>query len=372
MSDFVPFSGSYLPDDVHFLLKPVELEMTPVEEKEQLIQSGARHYSEMLSQEPEPTAWHLDLFARALAGGAERLATEVVMLAKALAAQFGSTPIVLVSLVRAGVPLGVMLQQTLREMGVDSHHYGISIIRDRGIDETALSWIEARHGTEGIVFVDGWTGKGAITGQLQRSLAGRAGYSFSSINSGVLEQQLEQPRLVVLADPCGCSWLAASDDDWLIPFGIMGAPVSGLISRSIWSADGLHGCVKCDHLSEFECSRLLVDTVAECRQRLALDQIAASSWQLRDYAHLKTLSEKVIAQLAEDYDISSINRIKPGIAEATRAVLRRVPEHVLVRSVDDPDVALLVYLAREKGIAIAEVGDRLGQYRAVTIIKKVH
>lgn len=359
MQPFIPFSGSYLPEDVHFLLTPVEMEMTPVEQKEQLIQSGEKHYSEMLSQEPEPTAWHLDLFARALEQGAERLAKEVVMLAKALADRFGETPVILVSLVRAGVPLGVMLHQTLREMGKTSHHYGVSIIRDRGIDDTAMDWIEAQHGTEGIVFVDGWTGKGAITGQLRRSLENRAGYP-------------QDPRLVVLADPCGVSWLAASDDDWLIPFGIMGAPVSGLISRSIWSAEGLHGCVKCDHLSEFECSRLLVDTVAGCRRSLDLAAIPASPWVPQEYVHLKIRSEQVISSLAAEYDISSINRIKPGIAEATRAVLRRVPEHVLVRSVNDPDVALLVYLAREKNITITEVGDRIGQYRAVTIIKKVH
>ena len=359
MQPFIPFSGSYLPEDVHFLLKPVEMEMTPVEQKERLIQSGEKHYSEMLSQEPEPTAWHLDLFARALEQGAERLAKEVVMLAKALADRFGETPVILVSLVRAGVPLGVMLHQALREMGKTSHHYGVSIIRDRGIDDTAMDWIEAQHGTEGIVFVDGWTGKGAITGQLRRSLENRAGYP-------------QDPRLVVLADPCGVSWLAASDDDWLIPFGIMGAPVSGLISRSIWSAEGLHGCVKCDHLSEFECSRLLVDTVAGCRRSLDLATIPASPWVPQEYVHLKIRSEQVISSLAAEYDISSINRIKPGIAEATRAVLRRVPEHVLVRSVNDPDVALLVYLAREKNITITEVGDRIGQYRAVTIIKKVH
>jgi hypothetical protein len=80
----------------------------------------------------------------------------------------------------------------------------------------------------------------------------------------------------------------------------------------------------------------------------------------------------VINALAEQYQISTINRIKPGIAEATRAVLRRVPERVLVRSITDPDIALLVYLAREKKIILTEVGDAIGQYRAVTIIKKVH
>ena len=356
MSETPAFSGSYLPGDVEFLLNPVEIAMTPVEQKEQLIQSGARHYSDMLSQEPEPTAWHLDLFARALDQGAARLAKEVNMLAQALVQHFGDTPIVLASLVRAGVPLGVMLQQALRAMGRVSTHYGISIIRDRGIDGAALDHIEARHGTEGIVFVDGWTGKGAITGELIRSLQSRPGYPA-------------QPRLVVLADPCGRAWLSASDDDWLIPFGIMGAPVSGLISRSLWAEKGLHGCVKCEHLAQYDCSQRLVDSVADYARKLDLSALPACIHQPQP--HLIQRSEAVIALLADRYQIDSVNRIKPGIAEATRAVLRRVPDHVLVRSVDDPDVALLVYLAQQKGLPITEAGDDLGQYRAVTIIKKV-
>lgn len=358
MQQFTPFSGSYLPEDVQFLLKPIVMEMTPVDRKEVLIQSGEKHYSEMLSQEPAPTPWHLDLFSRALDRGAARLAKEVMQLARALAEHFGNEPVILTSLVRAGVPLGVMLHQALREMGKTSFHYGISIIRDRGIDTTALEWIEHHHGTKGIVFVDGWTGKGAITGELARALKGREGYP-------------EQPRLVVLADPCGCSWLAASDDDWLIPFGIMGAPVSGLISRSVWSAQGLHGCVVCDHLREYECSRKLVDTVTHYRQNLSPTVPEALAWDREANAGLWQKSRDVIAYLAKNYAVDSINRIKPGIAEATRAVLRRVPEHVFVRSVDDPDVALLVGLAREKGIAVTELGNILGQYRAATIIKKV-
>lgn len=61
--------------------------------------------------------------------------------------------------------------------------------------------------------------------------------------------------------------------------------------------------------------------------------------------------------LADEFKVDSVNRIKPGIAEATRAVLRRVPDHVFVRSIDDPDVALLVGLAREKGIVVTEMGN---------------
>ena len=358
MQPLIPFSGSYDAHDVQFLLKPIEMEMTPIDQKEALIQSGKKHYSDMLSQEPAPTSWHLDLFARALDRGAARLANEVTQLACELANRFGDEPIILTSLVRAGVPLGVMLHQALRAMGKTSFHYGISIIRDRGIDTAALDIIESRHGTEGIVFVDGWTGKGAITGQLVRSLKGRNGYP-------------EQPRLVVLADPCGCSWLAASDDDWLIPFGIMGAPVSGLISRSVWTTEGLHGCVVCEHLNEYECSRSLVETVADYREKLDANTLPALDWNMTANTGMWQKSRDVTSLLADSYAVDSINRIKPGIAEATRAVLRRVPDHVFVRSVNDPDVELLVGLARDKGITVTEMGDALGQYRAVTIIKKV-
>jgi len=354
------FSGSYRKGDVEFLLTPVIIELTSIEEKEALIQSGKKHYSDMLSQEPAPTAYHLDLFTKAYSNGAHRLATEVMMLAKALVTQYGDTPIVLASLVRAGVPLGVMLQRALKLMGKVSYHYGISIIRDRGIDEVALAVIEQRHGTDGIVFVDGWTGKGAITNQLTTSLTGRAGYPA-------------QPRLVVLADPCGSAWMSATDDDWLIPFGIMGAPISGMISRSIYSDEGFHQCMVCDHLTEFECGLELVDTIEQCCFTLDLGTVPDIDMTAQAPVKVQawTQSKQIISLLAERYGISSTNRIKPGIAEATRAVLRRVPEHVLVRSICDPDVALLVYLAKGKNIEITEVGDLIGQYRAVTIIKKV-
>ncbi|VFS47740.1 Citrate lyase beta subunit [Budvicia aquatica] len=225
------FSGSYPADWVNFLLNTVSTEMTPVEEKERLIQSGEKHYSDMLSEEPEPSEFHLELYQGALETGSRRLAGEVMALAKALINNMPNQDIVLVSLVRAGVPLGVLLHLALKKLGVTSFHYGISIIRDRGIDDVAMKQIEQQHGTQGTVFVDGWTGKGAITQELRRSLSVRPGYP-------------EQDRLVVLADVCGSAWLSASTDDWLIPFGILGAPVSGLISRSIWSADDYHGSVQ--------------------------------------------------------------------------------------------------------------------------------
>jgi hypothetical protein len=352
------FSGSYPKTDIEFLLKPIKMNMTSVEEKEVLIQSGATHYSDMLSQEPEPTSEHIEIFNRSIEFGAEKLSKEVLMLAKALSKEYFNKPIVLASLVRAGVPLGVMLHRTLKGMGHESYHYGISIIRDRGIDDKAMRVIESKHGTDSIVFVDGWTGKGAITRQLTTSLADRAEYP-------------DKPRLVVLADPCGMAWMSASYEDWLIPFGIFGAPVSGLVSRSVWSSHDYHGCVICDHLIKYDCSKLLADKIQELQNNCDVNNISDLICNNEVSLELQNLSVQVINSLREKYSVDKINRIKPGIAEATRAVLRRVPDHVLVRSKKDPDVQLLVMLAEKKGIVVEELGFELGQYRAATIIKKV-
>ena len=51
-------------------------------------------------------------------------------------------------------------------------HYSVSIIRDRGIDLVALEHIlAAGHASESIVFIDGWTGKGVISRELEATIA---------------------------------------------------------------------------------------------------------------------------------------------------------------------------------------------------------
>lgn len=355
------FSGSYPDQDVTFLLKPLDMEMTDVKTKEHLIQSGKKHYSEMLSVEKPPSKLHQDIFNKAVELGANRMARETLALARQLSQKIQSRPIVLVSLVRAGVPLGVALKRALTLLNVDAVHYGVSIVRDRGIDQLALAAIEQQHGTEGICFVDGWTGKGAITKELNKALANRPGYP-------------KQPRLVVLADPAGCSWLAASGDDWLIPFGVMGAPVSGLVSRSVWHEKDLHGCVIYDNLQSYDCSVHFANRIEdEMKVLLANSTSDFTADILSDEIKnaLKNQCQQVIKAISQEYQIDSINRIKPGIAEATRAVMRRVPEHVLVKNRVDSDLQLLIYLAEKVGATITEVGEKTGNYSAITIIKQV-
>ena len=353
-------SGSYLPEDVHFLLRPVQIGLTDVLEKERLIQTNQKHYSEMISQESAPSSTHMGLFEKAMSQNAMRMAEDVQALALALALEerYRGPTIALVSFVRAGLPLGVLLRRALLGLGRDAHHYGISIVRDRGIDMVALESIIAEHGAENIVFVDGWTGKGAISGEIKRCLAGDTRFP-------------EEPRLVVLADPCGRAWLAASADDWIIPSGILGATVSGLVSRSIWPAEGgLHGCVVDDHLHEHDVTRQFIDRIEAAR--MSVEVSPAAPWTPDEALALQRSALGVVDGLAARFGVSNLNRVKPGIAEATRAVLRRVPDQVLVRDRTDADVQLLMHLTDRAGIEVQEAGEELGPYRAVTIIRSVN
>jgi hypothetical protein len=351
--DFAPFSGSYDPDDVQFLMKPVALAPTDVAAKERLIQSGARHYSEMIPQESVPGDAYLALYRDALARNGARLARDIVDLAGALAER--RPRIVIASLARAGTPIGALLRRALRRLGVAAPHYSISIIRDRGIDREALRQIAARHDPGDLVFVDGWTGKGAIApSELRASLLGSS------------------PCLAVVADPAGQAGLAATSEDYLIPSGILGAIVSGLVSRSILNdalvgPGDLHACVHHVHLAPNDLSRAFVDAIdalAKAEQPRALTRSEA---ERREAARA---CEALMARLMRDHDVADLNRIKPGIAEATRAVLRRLPERLLVRDEDDPDVGHLLLLAGERGLDVGRLPADC-RYRAVTIIREV-
>lgn len=356
----IGFSGSYKPDSVTFLLQRIQLQPTEVAEKEHLIQSGKRHYSEMISLEKAPTETYQQIFADAVAAGRDRMGREVAEIALALK-QSVEGQITLASLVRAGVPLGILLTRALRHIGADVAHFGISIIRDRGLDENALTHILERRPIEGLVFVDGWTGKGAIATELERDFTRLYGIA---------------PRLVVLADPCGRAWLAASGDDWLIPSGILGSTVSGLISRSILNettiaSGGFHGCVQWDHLAAFDTSEAFIDLIWEDVLR-HLPLASAARWTREDRRRQHDGTSEAISWVADRHGVTNPNRVKPGIAEATRAVLRRAPERVYVGSLTDPDLTALIHLCKSINVPIELAPSEISPYRAITLIAKVH
>lgn len=368
------FSGSYLPSEVTLLLDIVSADsvndISPTQ-KEALIQSGRRHYSDMLTLEKPPSATHEALYNQALAAGKQRMANDVTSLAFSLHQLFhacvsASQPLILVSLVRAGLPIGVLLQKALSDASASyalaSQHYGVSIIRDRGLDPVALQYILQQHPHSPIVFVDGWTGKGAIYGELQRSLAkitdNRQQAQLFHQGEGVIP-------LVTLADPAGVAWLSASDDDWLMPASLLNSTVSGLISRTLYRepSDGLHQAVYYDKLQLWDRSGDFIQTIDALRQQMPLPTPLTGKL-LPTFA-----TQSVIDDLAARFAISNRNRIKPTIAEATRAILRRDPECVLVNEMaDGQDTALLRHLCEEKNIQLIADAS-IAPYQAVTIIK---
>ena len=368
------FSGSYLPAEVTLLLDIVSADsvndISPTQ-KEALIQSGQRHYSDMLTLEKPPSATHEALYNQALMAGKQRMANDVTNLAFSLHQLFhacvsASQPLILVSLVRAGLPIGVLLQKALSDASASyalaSQHYGVSIIRDRGLDPVALQYILQQHPHSPIVFVDGWTGKGAIYGELQRSLA----KITDKRQQGQLFHQGEGViPLVTLADPAGVAWLSASEDDWLMPASLLNSTVSGLISRTLYRepSDGLHQAVYYDKLQPWDRSGEFIQTIDALRQQTPLSTPLTGKL-LPIFA-----TQSVIDDLAARFAISNRNRIKPTIAEATRAILRRDPECVLVNEMaDGQDTALLRHLCEEKNIQVIADAS-IAPYQAVTIIK---
>lgn len=371
-------SGSYLASDVTVLLDIVDKDAVadvPVSQKEALIQSGQRHYSDMLTLENAPTAMHEQLYQQALAQGTTRTATDIANLAYTLHHIFHQTvsterPLILVSLVRAGLPVGVLLQRALADAdssyALPSVHYGISIIRDRGLDPVALQMILDAHPDSTIIFVDGWTGKGAIYQELARSLD-----VFSNPNhpnfANIFHQSKDVIPLLTLADPAGVAWLAASEEDWLIPSGLLNSTVSGLISRSLYTEpqSGLHRSVFYDNLVAVDHSLAFVDHIDSTRRALS-----TSPQYLQTFKQPRYQTADLIDMLAAEYDISNRNRIKPTIAEATRAILRRDPECILLATADHPGTVLLRHLCSERNINITVLGAKILPYQAITLIKQ--
>ncbi|CAA9890666.1 Cysteine protease StiP [Candidatus Methylobacter favarea] len=359
-----PFTGSYALDDVQFLLKPITVPDTPVEVKESLIQSGRKHYSEMLTHESLPSDDYLGLFYKAMALNQDRMANHLLVLAERILA---TRPhgITLVSLARAGTPIGVLLKHVLkRYLNREAAHYSISIIRDIGIDQNALRFILRHHSSESLVFVDGWTGKGVIARQLQRSLDDFAAGDGIKIPA----------ELYVLTDLSGFAAVAASSEDYLIPSSILNATVSGLTSRSVYdknqlSADDFHGCLYYDWFAPQDLSKYFIDAIlartdSRWKKRARNSKVVELNRQ-----HLQSVSKHFLQWIASRYGITNHNHIKPGIGEATRVLLRRQAQLLLLKETESEATRHLQWLAKSRHIPVEIFADI--PYRAAALIREV-
>ncbi|MEU1482692.1 phosphoribosyltransferase [Streptomyces sp. NPDC005752] len=344
-----PAFSSYAAEDVGWLLQDLSdtrLE-APTEEREEAIQSGGAHYAESLPVEYQPSAQYQELFKAALDTSAARIARAVGIVTETVLAERGPRP-VLVSLARAGTPVGVLMRRWARHRhGLDLSHYAVSIVRGRGIDANALRWLAAHHDPADVVFVDGWTGKGAITRELAAALEDFEGFD---------------PEIAVLADPGGCVRTYGTREDFLIPSACLNSTVSGLISRTVLRADlvgphDFHGAKFYRELAGTDVSGLFLDTVAARFDEVA-DAVDAEAKELLAADRAPTWEGwGAVERISEEYGIHDVNLVKPGVGETTRVLLRRVPWKILAKRGAGADLDHVRLLAEQRGVPVEEVGE---------------
>ncbi|MCX5168776.1 phosphoribosyltransferase [Streptomyces antibioticus] len=350
-----PAFSSYPPEEVGWLLQDlsdVTLE-APTEEREEAIQSGGAHYAESLPVEYQPSEQYQRLFHAALETSAARIAQAVGVVTETVIAERSPRP-VLVSLARAGTPVGVLMRRWARyRHGLDLPHYAVSIVRGRGIDANALRWLAAHHDPRDVVFVDGWTGKGAITRELAAAIeefeaaGGAAGFD---------------PEIAVLADPGSCVRTYGTREDFLIPSACLNSTVSGLISRTVLRADlvgpdDFHGAKFYRELAGADVSVAFLDAVAARFDEVA-DAVAGAVKELLAADRTPTWEGwAAVERISEEYGIHDVNLVKPGVGETTRVLLRRVPWKILARAGAGADLDHVRLLAEQRGVPVEEVGE---------------
>ncbi|ANN34725.1 MULTISPECIES: cysteine protease StiP family protein [Bacillus] len=340
--------SSYNPNDAIFLLKDISdlMKESSTETREQAIQAGT-HYSEMLPMEYKPSKAYMDLFFSSLQQYKHKLAIAVGVVAEQII-QTKGTNLVLVSLARAGTPIGILIKRYIRyQYNLDVPHYCISIVRGRGIDENALHYILEHHPKETIQFIDGWTGKGAIKKELEYAV-----HTFNERNNTHISH-----CMAVLADPGYCTSIYGTREDFLIPSACLNATVSGLISRTVLNdtyigPNDFHGVKYYKELEQEDLSNFFVDEVTDLfpsvhshidnQLRYITSTYTDPSWQgLKD-----------IQSIQNHFEIDDINLIKPGVGETTRVLLRRIPWKILIRKQNNPDLKHILLLAKEKNVPI--------------------
>ncbi|WP_071289051.1 cysteine protease StiP family protein [Mycolicibacterium llatzerense] len=361
-----PAFGSYAPDEVSWLLtdlSEITLEADATT-REREIQSGRAHYAESLPIEYQPDPAYRKLFSEVLADTAARLATAVGVVTELVLAERGHD-ITLVSLARAGTPIGILMRRwAARHHGLRLPHYAVSIVRGRGIDTAAMDYLSVHHDPATVVFVDGWTGKGAITRELTAALEDYATASGIRFN----------PDLAVLADPGHCVRTYGTRDDFLIASACLNSTVSGLISRTVLNRrllepDDFHGAKFYRDLLADDHSSVFLDTVSARFDDVA-DAARAQSAAVAAADRTPTWTGMAtVERIRHDYDIATTNFVKPGIGETTRVLLRRLPWRVIVRDPDAPEHRHIRLLAADRGVPV--IHDPELAYACVGLIKDV-
>ena len=224
-------------------------------------------------------------------------------------------------------------------MCIRDRHYSISIIIGKGIDVNAINKILERHGSNvTLVFIDGWTGKGTISSELQKSLKDYNQY----INY----------KFLVLSDIAGVADVSATREDYIIPSSLLNSTISGLISRTLINTDSkkYHGAKYFQNHSSKDRSLEYVNQIDNYIQRNNLQNNISNVFYFDPQK--KYAAEQMVIEIQDKYDISSKSLLKPGIGETTRVLIRRNPAFVIINENYKHSLQHILFLCEIKNVKI--------------------
>lgn len=379
--------SSYSKDDVIFLLKDLTDIMpdTTLEDKEKMIAQGV-NYSEMISKESYMNDDVNNLFCEITKEKEQDIADLIEKLAFRVIEHQKDRPFqkeidvlnntVIVSLARAGTPIGVLLKKYYEYIyDVNVPHYSVSIIRDKGIDENALKYILTVYPNKKIVFIDGWTGKGSIGNELKKTLRYFNAENKTNISSD----------LVVLADPAHTAQVYATREDICIPNACLNSTVSGLVSRTIHNkhyigVNDFHGAKYYGDLANMDYSNWFIKQITDCfvnfenrdvykvfkiEQQTELQRDKEKETGDENYINnvIDTLNNKILKQeqfskyfLNEKNEFveTDYTKLKLSIGETSRTVLRRSPKLIIVNNLKDENLKFVLYMTNQRKVDVIE------------------
>jgi hypothetical protein len=156
--------------------------------------------------------------------------------------------------------------------------------------------------------------------------------------------------------------LFGTRDDYLIPSACLNSTVSGLVSRTVLNRDltgrhQFHGAKFYAHLAGDDVSHTFVEAVAD-----RFDEVAGEV--ARDWPKVAATDRRptwqgwaAVERISDEYGIGDVNLVKPGVGEATRVLLRRVPWRILARPDRATDLAHVRALATQRGVEVVDVAD---------------
>lgn len=345
---------SYTIYDVEVLLQDVK----ELGNKERtILQNKGVHYSEMLPFEYTPTEDYNKIFLDSLKNLSSETANAVAILGEKLWEEKGKN-IILVSLARTGTPIGILIKRYLKyKYNVSVPHYSISLIRKKGIDTEAMNFITSRHFAKNITFIAGWIDNDTITALKE---------SCKKLKKSNNRYKDLDDRLAVLTDPTFLTNLYGTRKDLLIPSACLNSTVYGLISHTIITKDmtdeEFHGAIYYEENEDKDFSYEFIDTVVKHFPNTDLHYFTDNE----DFNDYKGIDE--VNEIAKQFSVKDINKIKPSVGETTRLLLRSYPNRVLInKEAPKKYIKPILQLAKEKKVPV--VYYPLKKYYACGIIK---